>query len=882
MKIKRFIFCHTLALLVGAQPMLLEAKQCPVTLSYQPIYDSLWYTEEDAIQHQFIWEQLIYDSATSQLELAKDFTIPLKPVFAGTEADPRSKVYGYHRDGTLDLNGGFKKSYNSGFKNFPMRYHGALEAKYPSGDILDPVVTQPMTTLFPNVVENIYQHNIPYFAQRGFEIQGNDTFKKFSDQFIWTYPAGQGDPIFGLLKPYVALRLIWDDESSSSTHKSSSIPAYVDLHASTNDNDSEYFVLDTYKKSSSKHKNGHGYPTRIPVTTDFCRYQNSLNTRPIAFYDKDFDVLTVHVPTTDTEAYFLTSRVVDVGNPELNVNYTEHLAGFDGSFKVFGRSSCGKLQPSSIKNAEVFAQVSEFVRIRSRVESNGSVEFFDTANPIRNVIPDLDPLTLFYTGVVANQMNGGSKAFDCYAMPIPDLNAHSSNLDPLITPSQEYHGRHCSHGDNPTTKLHEHYSMVSSITLWDNPLWNFDGLKLPLDVLHGITSYPENVATTAVPVNVPAQEDFINVNAHEFTHQAQYASGMIEFLPAEGMAVGIELDTHASGPVFAPLRAGVFTQRLIRTTRGEFTAMRPDSFGLSTYGMGIWWKYLQDQFDYNNQVMRRTMDVLSSDTLGPLLEQNNIPDSFAALPVNDVGGSAAIDRALKDLFRKNIKDVWNDYSISITLLRNNTSIPAEWRHYFPYWIYNTEYSGFNKILETTALYGLEQFADFWEKMDTNGVIPADYNTPYTGETFIRTLPEHFETDALALRTYAFTVPNPSDGGPESITVSVPTGEWRVTLVQFTSDGTAAGSFIADGPHTLTSGGSDTITFDVAGHSPAFSDTGNIRLICVNVTFDATGKQLEEYFTEEVPNASIVIDAPLPPVMQIAKKKPFLKAFAAVK
>ncbi len=147
-------------------------------------------------------------------------------------------------------------------------------------------------------------------------------------------------------------------------------------------------------------------------------------------------------------------------------------------------------------------------------------------------------------------------------------------------------------------------------------------------------------------------------------------------------------------------------------------------------------------------------------------------------------------------------------------------------------------------------------------MDDNAVIPADYNLPFAGETFIRTLPEHFETEALALRTYTFNVTKPNNEGPETITVTVPKGEWRVTLVQFTSDGTPAGSFIADGSHTLVAGGNDTITFDIANHSPAFSDSGNIRLICVNTTFDSNGKHLEDYFTEETPNASILIEAPL--------------------
>ncbi len=843
--------------LMGMPDPVLAAKNCPVDLSYAPIYDSYWATEAEAIQHQFIWQDFLGGAGRKELEFTQDFTLSLKPKFEESKADPRSPVYGYHQDGSLDLDGGRKKSYNKNFKKFYLRYHGAAESKYPSFDPQDPIATQPLTFLFPETVKNIYEHNVPYFVERGFDIQGSDTFKKFKDQFIWTWPSGQLQE-YGL-PGYIAIKLIWDDENSSGSKKSD-VPAYVDLHATANNTFSEYFVLETYQDNESKHKNGYGYPTRVPVTTNFCRFQKNQGKKAIAFYDKKQHVLTVHVPETVCTKNFLTSRVVDVGNPDLNVEYTEHLAGFDGSFKVFGRNECDKLAPTSLKKAELLAQVSDVVSIRSRVLENGQINIFESAWPIR--LPILDNALLNYSGAVIGKMNGGSKAYDCYIEPIPDLNAYVVNSDPSDLSNQKVRGHHYHTGDNPVTRVVERYSNLSSTTLWDNEAWNFAAVRLPLDVLKGTVSYPENVATTAVATDVSAADAIISVNAHEFTHQAQFASGALAFLPSEAMAVGIELDTHASGDTFAPFRAGAFTQRLVRTMRGNFNAMRPDAFGLSTYGMGLWWKYIQDQFDHNNQVMRRTMDVLTSKTLGPLLEKNNIPDSFAADPVNRAGGSAALNRALGDLFDKNIKDVWNDYSVSITLLRNNTSIPEQWRNYFPYWIYNTQYAGFNKIVDSTAAFGAAQFADWWEKMDDNAVIPASYNTPYTGETFIPTLPEHFEADAFALSTYAFNVTKPSEGGPETITVTVPEGEWRVTLVQFTSDGTSVGSFIADGSHTLVAGSNDTITFDVANHSPAFSDSGNIRLICVNTTFDSNGKHLEDYFTEEAPNGSIVIDAPL--------------------
>lgn len=847
-------------MLVGMTDSLI-AKQCPIDLQYEQIYDDFWDKEAEAIQHQFVWQDLIAASAMKAVPLVKDFTIPLKPLCAARKADPRSIVYGYNDDGSLDLTGGSKKSYNQGFNKFQLRYHGALEAKYPSGDPENPVTTQTLSFLDADTVKNLFEENIPYFVQRGFDIQGDDVFKKFDHQYIWTWPAGQLQE-FGL-PGYVAMRLVWDDKHSSHKNKcSKNIPDFVDLHASINQTLAEYFVLDTYKHCSSEHKNGYGYPTRIPVTTKYCRFKENLNVKPIAFYDKGCHVLTIHVPNTDSAQHFLVRRNVNVNNPNLNVNYIEHLAGFNGSFKAFTRDKYGRLLPSDLKKADLFAQVSDVVTMRSRVSREGEVSFPDIAWPIR--LPVLDDESEYYTGIVAPAMNGGSPAYDCYAVPIPDLNAYEIDLDPTDTPEQKVHGHHYHYGDNPRTKVVERYSALSSITLWDNEAWNLAGLKLPLDMLHGETSYPENVSTAPIPANASGAESFVLVNAHEFTHQAQNASGSLYFLPVEAMAVGVELDTHASGEVFIPLRAGTFTQRTIRTLRGEFTAMRPDAFGVSTYGMGMWWKYIQDQFDHNNQVMRRTMDILTNETVGQLMEANDFPDCFAVEPVNAVGGSSALNQALGELYGKNIKDVWNDYSVSLALLRNNTSIPAKWRNYLPYWIYNTEYSGFNKLNEAVSVFGLGQFSNWWENMQNNAVIPANYNTAYTGETFVRTLPEHFETDALSLKTYAFNVTQPSEGGPETIKVEVSKGEWRVTLVQFTSDGTRDGSFIADGPHTLVADGTDTITFDVANHSPAFSDSGNIRLICVNVTFDGTGNQLDEYFTPEVPNGHIKIDAPVAP------------------
>jgi hypothetical protein len=277
--------------------------------------------------------------------------------------------------------------------------------------------------------------------------------------------------------------------------------------------------------------------------------------------------------------------------------------------------------------------------------------------------------------------------------------------------------------------------------------------------------------------------------------------------------------------------------------------------GLATYGGGIFWKYLQSQFDFNNQVMRRTIDILSSETAGPLLKANDFPFPYFAT-INNTGGSAALDQAFKELFSKNIKDVWNDFSISLVLLRNNTAIPSKYRTLFPFWIYNTNYFGYPQLLSNMTAIGIPQFANWWEVMDTNGTIPANWNTPYTGQTFVRTLTGPIVGNVKNLMTLSFNVPH----NTKSIKIDVASGEWRLTIVQFTSDGTSVGSWIQDGSYTVLGGGS--YTFDIATHVPSYTPTGNIRLVCANVNFpDAAsnpGTHLADYFSPEPNTGSITI------------------------
>jgi hypothetical protein len=279
--------------------------------------------------------------------------------------------------------------------------------------------------------------------------------------------------------------------------------------------------------------------------------------------------------------------------------------------------------------------------------------------------------------------------------------------------------------------------------------------------------------------------------------------------------------------------------------------MTDSSSSISTYGAQLFWNYLREQFDFNNQTIRRTIDILANETAGPLLKANNFPHSIFAV-INNTGSSFAFKKALKELFNKDIRDVWNDFSISLVLLRNNTSIPVAYRHKYPYWTFNSQYVGYPTIFSNYSQFNSSQYASWWEMMENNGTIPANWGTPYTGQTVVRTLPSNFSANVKNLMTLSFNVPK----NLSTVTVTVTAGEWRITLLQFTSDGTPVGSFILDGPHAILNAG--VHVFNIATHVPAFTPTGNIRLVCCNVTFSGTGNQLSEYYSSEGTSGSISI------------------------
>lgn len=916
-------------------------RRCSVDLEYLDIYDELFRDPSQAIYHQYIWQEF-FQTATKFLEVQQENTIRVDRVIKGSEADRRTKIYGYddseldkrkrnggidgknnrhgrnHRrsrsdesDQRLDLNGGRQKSYNRDFVKLNWKYNGVNRAE--------------LVFLDNKAAKEITEHVVSYYLERGFPIPPPDVPSKFTNQSIWTLGAGQNEHFTFL--GYIGIRFIYKTDCGDSDCDKDECkdPIFVDLVATASPlNDANHtnvgfgffplsFVLDTFEPNPLAFKNGHGYPLRIPITRDFCgKFQDKYDTEPIAYLDKECSALTIRVPPRE-DGYLYYSEVDNTGNPATDVDIQDRLVSFEGTFKILRRKCSEKHSPRSKgqqrsderedtqlistcpRDADLLAQISELVSIESLETTHGVTTTWTVDIPIRDAIlaPDGDP-TVYYTGVVAPLMNGGSKSVDVYAVPGP-INAYVFNEDPTDLPGEDGYGKEkTGHraGDNPLTVLGEKYSTPSSTTWFDNDQWTIDSRGLDIDVLTG-KYCPEEARRTPRFTTVSFPHAFTNVGGHEFKHMVQYATGTLNLLPLEGLATALEMDPKLNRNVFPPFRGQNFAQRHVRYTRGAWTAIRPDNQGASTYGIAPFWKYVVDQFDHNYQTVRRLMDILTSETAGPLFRENDFPHTSVNYTPNNTGGNAAFNQALRELFGSNIWKVWFNFSVAATFLRNNGAIPRKYRVFYPYWLWNTEYSDYAGILAAMTVNFNAQFADWWEKLDENQIIPPTWNTPYTGETVLRTLPPVFTDSCKNLHTFSFNVPHTYN----TITVNVTQGSWKILVAQFTpgkrdhSDSSSSsskscsktpsalskssrsshskssdsrdekdiceGCWIQDGPVKLRSPGSHT--FKIQGHHPRYSSSGNIRLICVNIgKLSGDGTALADYFNPEPNTGTITI------------------------
>ena len=298
---------------------------------------------------------------------------------------------------------------------------------------------------------------------------------------------------------------------------------------------------------------------------------------------------------------------------------------------------------------------------------------------------------------------------------------------------------------------------------------------------------------------------------------------------------------------------------------------------------------MAEQFDSNFQLIRRCNDIAGELSTFNLYN-NNIVRGYRSntLPSNNI-----LQQALKELYNKDYKDIWHDFCTAQVLLRNNTSIPSQYRIQYPFWMYNSAYSGYAKILQSLQFIGLPQFANFWEKLQTNAfILPNMILPPMPAsslfQTFIPSLPDldfpvsEFDVITTDMTNYSYYIEKTLN----TIDINVHAGEWKFSLIQFTSDGTQSGQFIIDGPHYVNATDSSiNVHFDISGHVPAFTPDGNIYLICSCISLtNQPGLAVYLGYPLESGWLTISLDAPAPaPEAKLVKKEmPVLKTIDDVK
>lgn len=752
--------------------------------------------------------------------VAKDF------VFPGTEPGLGTLVYGYNDDQTLDTSGGPAKSYNATFTKYDWKYHDTE---------LNTVVTFPPMKA---AMDRIISWNL----QRGMPLPAPDVAPKMEGMYIALSGAGQTQTLVNG-DPFVAMRLIYGVSSTT-------VPEFVDIVAYWQQNDGHPFVLDTFIASEAERLNGHCYPLRVPVVTDCCEFAKMIAIEePISYFDTAKRQFTVNVKNVSHTTVNLEL------SPVLPDTYGSILRGFEGTFKLAKRSFTNEIVSATAPTSHYIVQVSPQTLITTTELTNG------VPLPVSQAVQRENDSGSFQ-GVLLALMNGESRAVDVYSYP-NFTNALVFTLDPFT----QYPDQGFGQGDNPNSKLIEKISLPSMTVFYDNPLLLQISVLLSDDVRAGLT-YPEQVGNsllTPPPTFGDAFDVTLTAMAHEYVHSNQEATnaryGEHNFVNAESIASGIELDQTLAPPVF-PYRGWLSTDAIADFLRGGYQLMEQPDFFLERYGLNIFWRYLATSVDPNNQVARRINDILASETLGPFTVANNLPLAIWTPDINPAGVSLAAKQALQELYTVDIADVLQNFAISMAFIRNNTSIPVQYRHAFPWWLWNRDYNGYNVWSQASgALWlglagcspALEMGAYWWEVFDKLDPIPPTWGNclplQYAGQPFTPVLPANFSKSLADLSVLLFTVP----AGTTTVTVTITAGNWRLAMVSFKSDGTPVGVFNIDGPHAIN--GAGVQVFNAAGF-PVDSDY--VKLVCANTTITDQGSVFTNFYSLPPPSGSISI------------------------
>ena len=478
-------------------------------------------------------------------------------------------------------------------------------------------------------------------------------------------------------------------------------------------------------------------------------------------------------------------------------------------------------------------------------------------------------------------------------------------------------------GDNPYTRMIEPYTLPGQIDhmvndLWPTVMFRFNDIDLLLN------STPESLVlmpssdylSTDMANSADRAAHYTAIAVHEDVHLRQFATGAIDLINAEGRAVACELDLYRSNVTPLALDEVQYCTRYVQqAARGQFPLDRktiyyrndktlslsvPADALFYSYSENIFYTYLIDHYDRANQVARRQEEILMV-TSNKVLKDNNM--LFPIEVRNRTCANFALHQALYDLSGNlTLPNVYRDYAVSLAFIRNNTTIPMQYKTLFPFWMINKHNSFSAKMTTQWATSGrapaspLREYMGGWTDLDET--TPMDYNnfrtseqnkSYFNGQTIIPFWPRdasgitgpsmeniykiHFnrrnasdiiidfslntipyatsnvvELEDLAYVAYILPVQDVSAGlvgisnYMTAMDISVNRGHWSFTVVQFVPDGTDDGSW-----NQLPSTGAFS-DVDVCGNYQeslvgAYSDVSGAAQ---SVSFDLSGLSVRYY------------------------------------
>lgn len=687
--------------------------------------------------------------------------------------------------------------YKKDFTQVPMRFHAQNQVNARQGNLVS----------FKESGEQV----VDYSTSRGFPVPGLDSVSPMSDSFNWTsfnFDFGPNED-----NKLVNIRMHYGDENSP-------IPTDLDLVALN-------FLLNNIGPSdweSGQQINRDrrfAYPVRIPITTDRKKFKCKCKCKlPIVYYDKITKELDIRAPELDHVSFKHDSYFV--GFPEETSLAKFTMKGFVGKYQFVTRSSNNELVPSVPQEAVGLLQICEKIKVKCKylIESEG---------------PEIDTsYDIMYTSVVNGKYCGGvatkfvnGPRVHTYIYSPDDLGAYERPLEPFVRFGPDV-------GTNTSTLVPTHYSAATKYVAIDSSIWTFAIRYLGADFFNN-APLPEQFATYPVPSDPASDILTSSVFAHEWTHVCQGNGGLFPFVDVEGQAQAVEVNLggRIQGTIIT-VRPRDLTQYYLKQLRGYQLLAAEDedldiTFFRGTYGAAMWYTWLSYQLDRDLQSLRRANDLMVYKS--QILNQTYPEQTEENFVAKVYGGSLrmAYQQALSELFGADIFDLYRDYCIAMSLLRNNDSIPSQYRTGYPYWTAQPDYPSAPQL----SIVGGSTYAYWWSDMDTN-LNPSP--SAQAGGDYDTTIPqlgngEDFEIEFQDLSSWTYVV----DPSITTVTVKNTLGNINVTMHQFDKNvPDINGTFTVDGPHNIPLNGDQV--FDVT----SFTGTGLIRLVVTNLSLTDFG------------------------------------------